>query len=811
MKNLKFKLLHSYRNISAKKGSSLIIIFTLSLLIMILILSLSMYSVLKDVFVEEAKSQYLSVDIVISYDENSSSRFINTRSLLETYDDEIISLTTFININTLFSTEEAAFYAQMMAGIPNELEQLIDENVPVLSRYDIVITDSLAENYHLEIGDEISFKSDDNVFTYQVKAIISDKGVFSGNCVFVLKETIYEDVFSMSNLENIGNVVYIQLSKQTDVSQFYNRIIEDPIYMDFNITETINYYEIERASRYDTLLFFGISLMMLVALFFVMYSLFLLFFKDFKKEQGIILSLGGSKQYLKSIFFSTLFLFVLFSSVLGSILSLLLLNLGVRIYGVQMFVYFPIWTIFVSLGITFIIIIIYALIFDYKLNRLSSMSLITEDEHSLRKPSVFLFIFEFIILLVFLYFKPLSVGYNSIIVTLLSFLILFSLYDVIIYTIHRYWHSKSFFGIFQFKSISLQAVSRHSFRVMLVIFFVVYSVITVRNFIYNESKTFEHLIVTDYAILGIHDYDSSLLTEFEDKYEQANVNEAIVYQDSYLHFEEDIKRVRFSVSMDYEEFHTLFPFEILSQNQPFNEYDNVFVVLPYSLKYIYDVEVGDSISIDFSKELLNVNVEIAGFFDTNFDNIIYTNIYEYNDQLEIEINTLFVSSNQTVTLEDLIEDYASKLYYIVDMQDFMHDFTDYILRTNNLFMFLSGVLVLSFIIVIINNTLLVFDSKKSDYAKLLILGIPRKKIRLGLLQEYLAIVVTLILFTLIESIVFTLYFPKMMLVFNYYKEIIPTFLDQLYTDLILGLILFVVYLYFDYKVSNLQVVSETKK
>ena len=96
----KIHLLLAKRNIIANKKTTAVIIFTLSLLFAIFIMMLGIRGIYKNLFIKEAESKYPEIDIVISYDEYSSSRLINKRTLTENYDDVTYAL-AFFNLQVL--------------------------------------------------------------------------------------------------------------------------------------------------------------------------------------------------------------------------------------------------------------------------------------------------------------------------------------------------------------------------------------------------------------------------------------------------------------------------------------------------------------------------------------------------------------------------------------------------------------------------------------------------------------------------------------------------------------------------------------
>ncbi|MGD9909563.1 MAG: FtsX-like permease family protein [Candidatus Izemoplasmatales bacterium] len=808
MSLFKFSFKHSLRNIYHKLGSSLIIVLTMSILMMVMILSIAMHSILSDVFTYEAKSEYQSIDIVMTYDENSSARLINIRELKEKYQDDIVYANAFFAMNTLFSLESNSeyFYAKLVSGTPLALEQVLGETISSLGSHDAIITKSLADKSNIELGDSVSFQTGNGSVILHVVSIIEDKGIFSGDQVFFLKSTFAEEVYDLSSMDNIGNIVYISIVPTISKEGFIETLYADPSYSDYVFTLTIDPFEIDRASTYASVLFFGISVLMFVALLFVLYSLFLLFFKDFQKEQGIVLSLGGNRRYLQIVFMNTFLWFMFFSLCFSAILTFVVLNIGIRIYGIREIFFYPLWSVLFSTLILILVYLVLAWMIDRRFRELSSISMISmlKGNPNTKRRSIYLGILITMLGLILLV-HPFSIGLNAIGVTILSILILFQLLDIALLVFRHKKNSSSLFQLISFRNLKENKIVHQSLRVMMIIFIVLISVISVRSFIDREARVVKDQIIVDYMILGIYDYNESMLEELN-TYPETSSSSATVFMDSYLYFGENIKRIRYSVSMPFSTFGQFFEFPLEEQNDTIISGSDAYILLPYSLKYIYNIELGDTIQVDFSSEYQGINLKVGGFFYTNFDNLIYTNYFDLNHLSE---NAIFINSSAEL-YDDLIGKYSLAYYYVVDMDDFMNDFLDSILRANDLFMFLSGVLIISFIIVLFNNTILVFETEKATYAKLKILGLSKRTLRKMLFKEFLTIVCILVLFTGALSVILTFYYPKMMLVFNYFKEIIPTWIDYLLAFLLMVFILGMTYIYFAKKLNCILLINESK-
>lgn len=815
MTPLRFKIRHAFRNIQSKKGSSAIVILTLSILITLILLSLSMFSVMKQVFTYQAEEIYQSADVILSYDENSQVRIINKRNLELNYSNELTSASVFFNIYTLFGEAEDQFYAQLMSSAPYELERLIDQDLPSMGERSMVITRSLSEERKIVVGDNITFYINDQMISYEVVGIANDSGVFSGSKVFVLKNALMNDLLGVSNLDNLGNTIYVNLKAHVSSEQFIEILKSDPDYQDYQITETKDMKEITRLATYNSSMFLGIAVLMLVAIVLVLHSLFILFFKDYTIESGVVSSLGGNSKYTFHVWSIEIVLFLIASTFIAWVLNYLIINLGALFFGIHHFIVFPVYFVPIALAACGLFLWVEMNILHHRQQKFSSVQRSTSFRYGKVLKRYWLGLFAALLFLLFSFVHPFSIGIEAFIQLVLSIIILFHLFELMIAVIYKWMKKRNkptLFSRISIRQMKDNPYFHHSFKVLFVIFLVSISVISVRTFIDEEFEAFYDQLQVDYAVTGIFDYQDSIKQEMITSLDVTNVDEGIVYQNSLMHFDEMIKRTRFNVSMDYQAFLEHFAFETADDIDFSISGNTPAIIIPLSLKYIYEVEVGDVISMDMSRDIVGIPFVIVGFFETNFDNIVYTNIYEYSNYEDIlSTNTIFVQTENEAVYQDLIHAYSLDMYYILSMKEVVKEYNNYILSINELFAFLSSVLLGCFVVVMINNILLIFYSMKPDYAKMIVLGQEPSGFGKMLFKEVCVLFGILILLCIAETFVFTKYFPRVMLVFHYYKNIIPTPWVLIQAFLLEGAVLAGTYSFYLYKITKMNVIEETKK
>jgi len=814
MNPFRFKCRFALRNIVAKKGSSIVVILTLGIFITLLMLTFSMFSVMKQVYYYDNIETYPFTDVVITYDENSDVRIINNRNLKINYDTEILTADVFLNIHTMINQANSSYYVELMSATSNELERLIDEDVPSLNDRDMVITKSMSDKYDLQVNDVLAIFISNVSYSYNIKAVIEDKGVFVGDTLFVQKATLANDLYGAS-LDNVGNVVYVNLATGVSPETFIQKLSLDPEYSGYSFTQTVDWTEIARMAKYNSVLFFGVALLMMFALVMVMHSLFILFFKDYPIQSGVMSILGAQDKMLFGIWSIEIGLFLLISSIFSGLLTFALVNIAGLLYGVHHLIVYAFWHFGVAFLITILFLFAETFVMQQKIKKTSKVSLTFDFRYKKHHTNYRFGLIILVLMGLTWLFHPFSEGINAIIIVFLSVIVMFQCFDLallLIAKIVRKKKKKTLFSRFSVKAMQENPYIHQSIRVLFVIFLVIVSAISVKSFIDSEFQLFSNQVEADYALLGIFDYDPQLKTEIEADFDVSEVDEAIVYQGSLVHFGDEIKKMKFNISMDYPSFLTHFKYETLSA--PIFDLDSEYpqVLLPVDLQYIYGVEIGDIISIDLSKNITDIPFEVIGFLDTNFDNLIYTTIYRQTQYEDIvSINTLFIQTDDPETYIDMIQRYSLQMYFVLDMDQVISDFVNNMITVSNMFSFLTGILVVCFVIILFNNIVLIYDAMKSEYAKLKILGLDRNGFFWMICKEATLMFTIMLGGTLIESRLLIPYFPKMMLVFHYYKEIIPGTMVMTLTFLVVGTVFAISYRYYLYRIQKMNVIEETKK
>ncbi len=816
-----FKTRFAWRNITKNPGSSFTVFLSLGLVVMFVILIANIFLVFRQFFYYRAIETYQTVDIVMTFDENSASRLLNRRDLESTYVEEIDRALAFFNLDVVASTERTDFYVGLMSGLPYEMEALIDVDIDNLQPTQIVITESLAKEEGLAVDDEITLRMLNKTYVYTIRQIIPDGGIFTGDKVFVDKTRLIEDYFGISWLDHLGNTIYVSAIDDVDPDNLYNLLSEDPDYNGNKIIKAVDWDAINVDSKYNSSILAGIGVLITITLIMVIHSLFPLFNLKLRRQLGTVTSLGGNAGFLRRIWFIQLSIMLGFAVVFGIGGALLTINLAARAYGIGSFVTLGIANTVIAIAVVALFVFSEGGLVFRKLESIGTIGLSTDLRYEKHKTRIAYVLILGSVLVLLVAFQPFIPAMDGFLIVVVSLLMGFQLISLVMekllggYLRHR---RKKLFQLFNLRYMIDNKYVHNSLRVLFASFLVIISTLSVRQFINKGIDDFRDRINLDYALINIQDYDPGLKTRIREDYQASAVDEAIFYRGVRMEIDNgktiEKEKFQFFVSFDQNLIDDYFGFDVV---QPIGEeyLDNSepYALVPVGIAKIYDLEIDDQVSLIINAEHDIIIMKIAGFLDTDLDNIMFSNLaFVAGYQTEYVVNSLMITTMDNADIFiDLVEQYGSRMYYVLETEAMISEFGSIFTTAGNLFMAITSIMVLSFMIVIVNNTLLVFQTMRQDYAKLKTLGTAEKDLFHGILLEIAFGFLLVLVFVLLEVIVFIEFMPDIMLFFNYYKEVKPT-LPVLAVSLMLVLgAYFASYLVYWFKIRNIRIIEEIYK
>lgn len=802
-----FSFLLAKRNILTNKKNSLVIILTLSLVFAVFMMMLGVKSIYTDIFTKEAINRYQDIDLIISYDEYSPTRFINKRQVKDNYEDIDYAL-AFFNLQVLTEKDDELFYSNMISSLPHEFEILVDNDIDI-SLNKAVITESYSENYQLQVGDSFSFFILDTEFEYEVSLIIDDYGIFSGDSFFVNKSDIYNRLYSTNILDNFGNIIYIS---SNDYETTYQELIEDEIYQDYLIRFAVDEEKIAGiVSEYTSMIVLA-GLIVLLALIIVLDSLFLIVLKDIFSEMGVIDTLGGRKSIGRLICFYQWTIYTIISFVIGILLAHIVINIGASFYGINAFININPFIILLSLFILSILIVIknFKLLKNHEKSNV--ISKIKDKRYIVGEISRLGLIIVIIGMLFIIVFKPFTLRFNSLIIVVLSIYISLSLLVITLrFVVNVFSRKKTVFGIFNKRYMKTNKSLHQSLRVVFLALIVVTIMVSVRIFISKEIEQVRKDNKFDLLMVNIYDYDNDLLDDLS-TYDLTQINPALLYNDVFVDIKTDQRQlIRNFVSMDTLDFPNYFGYALPSIPLEYSNNDLPYILFPQTYKIVYDLKEGDIVEFDLTPELQNIRFLVGGFIDTNFDHIVYSNLFSKLDEFGLSYNTIFINANDVEEVNaELIRNYSSKMYYVINGEERLEETLALADNVLALFTVITVFIILSFVFVVINNTILKFYALKNEIAKIKVIGYSNYSAGIDLIKEISLMLLTITIIGLMEIFILSEYLRYLLLYFNYYKELTASLKSISYGYIVVFVSFTVSYIYYHALIKHISLEKEIK-
>ncbi len=813
MNKRRFKFLFAYRNTTANLKNSFVVVLTLSLVFCMLILLFGMKSTFAQIYEHIARKDYPQIDIVLSYDEYSQARLLNKRDIVDEYQTDIDYSMAFFSLDVLTNYQEDIHYAKMMSSLTHEMEYLIDQDV-YLSPNQMAITKTYASMYNIQVGDQVSFSILSDTFVYEVALILEDAGLFSGQTFFVDKQEMMEAIYGFS-LDNFGNTLYLDVNDTSDIDGVIQMLKNDDAYEDYHIYPTVDQAYINNRAMDLTSMMLAMAIIVIFAILMVLDSLFPLVSRDIQQHQGVIAILGGEKSFVWHVYVIQWLIYATIAYLLGLGLSYIVINYGIRIYGIDAFIG-PGWIpALLSFFLATVYIIIRAYIAYRRVYQKDVITMTYQRRYQVYHQRIFWVLIAFVLIIIVWLFKPFGLAYDALLIVIITIFLGFNLasYGVkLLSSLIQKQKRKTVFSIFQAKYLKNNKHIHQSLRVLLISFLSIMMIFAVRQFMFRELDQFQRFMDFDLALTNIQDYDESLLIEL-DEYEIQSAAKAAFYQDTDIIFSEtDIEPCKFMVSMDLDAFQDNFAFDILDYRDDILAADQVGVLLPKSYRYVYQIDVGDEVVLDLNYKLQAVPAVIIGFLDTNIDNVAYTNIHYVEGYETLAVaNTVFIKTNQSdLVFEELIRDYSHRMYFVLNPSVYFSDLIDDIENVTDYFSIFTSFMVFCFIIVIFNNTLLLFYSLKKDLGKIIILGANKAQIALTLFKEFGIILLHTSIIGMIMVSVLSLHLKYVVLLTGFYKDVTTTLLSNVYGLIFVTGILCLSYVYYFYHMTKIKLIEEIK-
>ena len=813
----RFEIRFAGRNILGNIGRSLVVFFTLTIVAALAVTMITIDDSFRQMFTLDQTETYLDVDLVMTYDANSTTRIMNKRTIAEKYADRFSFFASFFNFYAGVGVGEEVAYAQVMSSSVAEMERVIRTDLPSLAVGKAVVTRSFAEDHGLAAGDTFDLYVGGTGYPHRIEAVADDVGLFEGDVVFVNKTALLDLIYGTDNLGNLGNTLYFALRPGVDLQETIDLLSAEPEYASFVFTEVVNDADIARMATFNSSIFLGIGLMAIITLVLVLRSVFPILFRDIAPQIGVIQTLGGSDRFAFRVWLWEFTIILLFAVPLGLLIAWVGINLSRPFVGIQGFVRLdPLLTLIAVGSLAGLILAELAVRFR-RLRRRSAVGLSTDRKSERSTVSPWTFAVAVVLLAVNRIGAWYATPWGRLAETAFLLLSAFSGLSLLLASlapISRRIPKKSAFGLFTIRHLASDRIAHNALKVATMAIVVIAVTLMLNHFIVVATASVGDQLKADYVLSNIFDYDPALKTEIESRYGPTAVDEAHFYTKVVLKTGTGEKRLRFAFSLEADAIERYFDFAIdPGARERFADTSRPQVLLPVSLGRVYRLEEGDEVQLRISKDLPEATFVVAGFIDTYFDSIAITNLIGvpgYQDAAPV--NALLINvSDDGETAAAMVKDYASRMYYLLDVEETFTDISRMFLSIADYMMIIGWAVAFCFVVVILNNAVLVFDAMKSDYARLITLGASRGNLvglfaaEAGILAAFAALAATAIVLVFFPAM------PELMLLFDNYK-VIP--LDPLKTVLAIGAgVLVFLFGYGTYfvKVGRMRITDEIKK
>ncbi|MGD9604830.1 MAG: hypothetical protein AB7V00_01580 [Bacilli bacterium] len=810
-KNLRFKFTFAFRNATKSRGRFVVILFTLIMMFMLSIMLFGMKAYLTDIFTLEFREQYQDVDLIVTYDNYSSSRIVNSRVLKEDYDEYFSSIATFFNLHSLIKVDEQSIYTQIFSSSLSEFERVVKYDVSALSPNEILITESLAKKLNISAYSQIYLEISNQDISYYVKAIVPDQGLFTNDSVFINKEELFERTV-WSSSPNLGNIIYLDVRDEYALKDVKTLLLSDENYQDCSIYETIDTEQILVRVKFNTSIMLGMIIIVFLAMAMVIKSLFPLLFRDFSQQLGVIKLLGGSNHFAFHIWILQFLIYFLICVPLGFGLANLFMNIGARLYNVHSYIGIKALPALFAI-LLFLLFMFWQVFHQYhQLTQKNELTLTIDRKMEKQTADGYYAIALGSLLLINFLFNPFP-KYQALITMLAVIGFTFVVISLLMrWSVKLFPRKHSFFSLYSIKYLSQNKVIHNSLKVIFISLVVLAVSLTLSRMFKATQLKAKDEVEVDYLITNIYDYQEDLLEDVSKNFIVNDINSGIIYRDVTMDFAENESRLlRFVFSIDSQNINNYFDYLFIDDSlSNLQDTTKLSIVLPYQYEKIGLIKKGDIVTLYISQEIPQENFEVVGFFANFSEGAVFTNLH-LSDKYKNSslINTLFINSNDPNIQKELIKTYSNRMYFVFDAQALMLEDLDKLVAVADFLSFIIWILVGCFVLVIINNSLLVFYSIKADYAKIKILGCKNSELFVNIAKEIIVLMVLAFIASFANVIIVFNLFPSLMIMVGFYFQYEYAITDVLWY-LLIGISVFSFsYVYYFFKVRNMNLILET--
>lgn len=787
-----------------------------------------MHSFLFNYFYDDLYSQYEDIDISISIDENSNSRYFSITHLYDNIDKQKFNFVSpYFEIKTLINLKDSQNYVNVLASSLETLKSVSDiNNINSIKANEVLITKTISQEFNINLNDEISLKIGTNDINYKVIGIV-ENGIMNEYTLFIDKTANINYLLKamdpkLENLpsifvKNLYNKIYIGLKNNQEIDTVLEDISNIPAYNNLVVEKIINIDRINEHVLRNTSILYLVFAVIIFAVLLVMNSTTSVVFEERKKSFSTVLLLGGNRRFIFILFICEVFILILTSSISSIFITNLIYKTGLLYIDSNLKFSLSNKDIIIGLSTVSITLFIITIFNFIKVSKQSSLQL-GSYKISNQKRNRTIIIVGFIILItcMLIYYKFIEelISYNYSALVKLSFCIIFGylFYQICLILLERiYKNKRTFFTLISIDTFKSNKVMHSTIHVLLISFAIIILLISSNSFVKDKLNENVNSVKADFAMTNIssnYDYTYENLVNNE---KVKNVDKAYFYSNTKL--KETNSIFLYHVSLDPDSIDDYFDFMIDEKTlMKLNDTNTGYVILPNKFYYANGYRVNDKITLELNKEYNNEEFIIAGFYNFKVEDYVITNIYNYKKYQSLKPNSILLNSSieKNQLKNFIIENYSYTHFYLMDFDEMILYYNTRIEKMVDYIVYIIFIIIVCFSMTIFNNSALLFSQMKSLYSRLSILGASKIKLVKNIILESSLMLFLVILSIILISPIFSINIKYLIIFFGSFVDINVKRIDIINGIVISSGIYLISYIYYLLKLYKLDIINVLK-
>jgi putative ABC transport system permease protein len=366
-----------WRSITEKKGRMILLIMCISISVALLVGTLGATKSMTDSISDAYKNSYGDYNIGLSSN-NRENPFFNTDDIMGVEFSNCIKILNAGGYLTKDDSKEVSIYGMSLEDFKAFKIMKLVENSEInnLSGNDIIISKQTSDEYKLKIGDEIKVTILGKAYTYKIRGISVNRGLFADeqkeSCSIIVNKNMVSQIYG---IRDKYTQVFINVNSK-NLDKWINKFKLE------NKNKALNVYKLfdeEKAAEGISMVrnsMFIILAVVLLCTTFLIYNSFNLIVIERIPAIGTFLSQGSTRLKVAALLLKESFVYGIIGGVLGNLLGMVfirvLANIGnpLKSMGVNAVVNYQIINFVIGFAFSIVLSVISALLPIVKIRKL---------------------------------------------------------------------------------------------------------------------------------------------------------------------------------------------------------------------------------------------------------------------------------------------------------------------------------------------------------------------------------------------------------------------------------------------------------